>query len=175
MTRAHVSRITPNEFGYPGVPNSSCDSVTTKIEDNLNVIIDVEVQSTHTFDLNAQDAMFHASFKHEIKKEGAPSREGGAGEFRKKVMNVYRDFDVRTIQKGFMRVYSRDKNGDLDEDLIPEASKEWYLDEASDVSNFETYVDDDEIHSDESSSDLLIETIQLQNDLLIETNNADIF
>ena len=123
------------------------------IRKDLNVDIDIEVQATHTFDLNAQDAMFHASFKHELKKEGPPSKKGGAGELRKKVMNVYKYFDTRAIQKGFMRAYSRDHMGDLNEDLIPEAFKEWYLDEESDVSDFDAYIEEDEVHTDESASE----------------------
>ena len=50
-----------NDFGYKGIPNSACNKVTEKIEKDLNVVIDVEIQPPHTFDLNAQDAMYHAS------------------------------------------------------------------------------------------------------------------
>ena len=58
-----------------------------------------------------------------------------------------------TIQKDFMRVHSRDHLGDHKEFLIPDAFKEWYPNEESDVSDFEVYVEEDEVHSDESSSE----------------------
>ena len=51
-----------NEFGYNGVPNAGCHKIVQKIETDLNVHIEIEIQPTHTFDLNAQDAMYHASF-----------------------------------------------------------------------------------------------------------------
>ena len=73
-------------------------------------------------------------------------------ELRKKVQKVYKSFDPRGIQKGFMRSYSRNELSDLDKTLIPSAFKDWYLDEESDVSDFETYVEDDEIHTEESDS-----------------------
>ena len=73
-------------------------------------------------------------------------------------MNVYKSFDTRTIQKRFMRAYSRNHLGDLDERLIPDKIKDWYLDEPSDVSDFEGYVEEDEVHTDESDSDESSET-----------------
>ena len=75
------------------------------------------------------------------------------GELLKKVQKVYKSFDPRAIQKGFMRSYSRNEFGHLDETLIPSAFKDWYLDKESDVSDFETYVEDDEVHTEESDSD----------------------
>ena len=52
-----------------------------------------------------------------------------------------------------MRSYSRNDFGDLDETLIPSAFKNWYLDKESDVSDFENYVEDDEVHTEISDSD----------------------
>ena len=43
--------------------------------------------------------------------------------------------------------------GDHNESLIPDAFKEWYPDEKSDVSEVEVYVDENEVHSDESPSE----------------------
>ena len=40
--------------------------------------------------LNAQDAMYHATFKSELRKEGPVSKKGGAAELRKKVQNIYK-------------------------------------------------------------------------------------
>ena len=61
-----------------------------------------------------------------------------------------------TSRKGpvdFMRAYSRNEVGDFDEGLIPKAIKDWYLDEESDVSDFEPYVESDEVHTDSESED----------------------
>ena len=72
-----------NEFGYDGIPNGACNKVAEKIQKDLNVIIDVDIQPTHTFDLNSQDAMYHALFKYDLEDEadeGALSKEGGVGE-----------------------------------------------------------------------------------------------
>ena len=57
---------------------------------------------------------------------------------------MYKSFDPRAIQKGFMRSYSRNELGHLDEKLIPSTIKDWYLDKESNVSVFKTYVEDDE-------------------------------
>ena len=89
----------------------------------------------------------------ELRKERPPSKDGSYSELRKKVQQVYKSFDPRAIQKGFMRSYSRNELGDLDETLIPSAFKDWYLEIESDVSDFETYVEDDEVHTVESDSD----------------------
>ena len=75
------------------------------------------------------------------------------GELLKKVQKVYKSFDPIGIQKGFMRFYSRNDFGDLDETLIPSIFKDWYLDEESDVSDFENYVEDDGVHTEEFDSD----------------------
>ena len=66
---------------------------------------------------------------------------------------MHKSFDLRATQKCFRRSYSRNELGDLDETLIPSAFKDWYLDEESNVSDFETYVEDDEVHTEESDSD----------------------
>ena len=80
-----------------------------------------------------------------MKNEDSPSKSRGAGELCKKVEKVYRNMNPQTIQKGFMRSYSRNEKGDLDESLIPESFTQWYLDEESDVSDFECYIEDDEV------------------------------
>ena len=41
-----------NEFGYRSVPNGACNKITEKLEKELNIFIDVEIQPTHTFDLS---------------------------------------------------------------------------------------------------------------------------
>ena len=93
--------------------------------------------------------MYHATFKSELRKEGPPSKDGGHSELLMKVQKVYKSFGSTAVQKDFMRSYSRNELGHLDETLIPSAFKDWYLDEESNVSDFETYVEDDEAHTEE--------------------------
>ena len=88
-----------------------------------------------------------------MKKEGAPSKEDGVTGMRKKVEKVFKNMCPRTIQKGFMRAYSRNEKGDLDESLIPNAFKEWYPDEESDVSDFESYIEEDEVHTESETEE----------------------
>ena len=70
-----------------------------------------------------------------------------------KVQKVYKSFGPTAIQKDFMRSYSRNALGHLDETLIPSAFKDLYLDEESNVSDFENYVEDDEVYTKECDSD----------------------
>ena len=52
---------------------------------------------------------------------------------------MYKSFGPTAVQKDFVRSYSRNELG--------------HLDEESNVSNFETYVEDDEVHTKECDSD----------------------
>ena len=52
---------------------------------------------------NAQDAMYHATFKSELRKEGPASKKGGAAELRKKVQNVYKGFIQELFKKASCR------------------------------------------------------------------------
>ena len=97
--------------------------------------------------------MYHATFKSELRKEGPPSKDGGHSELLMKVQKVYKSFGSTAVQKDFVRSYSRNELGHLDKTLIPSAFKDWYLDEESNVSNFETYVEDDEVHTKQCESD----------------------
>ena len=72
------------------------------------------------------------------------------GELLKKVQKMYKSFDPRAIQKGFMRSYSRNEFGHLDKTLIPSAFNTWTKNLT--FSDFETYVEDDEVHTEESDS-----------------------
>ena len=78
--------------------------------------------------------MYHATFKSELRKKGPPSKDGGHSELLMKVQKLYKSFGSTAVQKDFMRSYSRNELGDLDEE--------------SDVSDFETYVEDDEVHTE---------------------------
>ena len=69
--------------------------------------ISVEIQPTHTFDFNAQDALFHAELKRQLLKERVPKNNDDLQEnFLKSVWKI----TERSIQRGFMRVCSRDAN-----------------------------------------------------------------
>ena len=91
-----------------------------EIELDYAVDMAIEVQPTHTFDLNAQDAFFHGRLKQELRDQGLPKTNEEAKSHLKIAVSNISD---RAIQKGFMRAYSRNKAGDEDPELIPEAFK----------------------------------------------------
>ena len=95
-----------------------------KICDDYNADIKVHIQPNHRYDLNAPDAGIH-----NVLKGGIRNRRPA-----KTVQHLKRDIrlasaDVlhhRTIQNAFKKAYSRDKNGDVDESMIPTKIMAWY-------------------------------------------------
>ena len=69
------------------------------------------------------------------------SNEGGVAEVQQKVHKEFKEFELRSIQRGFIRSYSRNHLGVLDNTLVPAAFTELYLDEASDASDFDPYIE----------------------------------
>ena len=119
-----------------------------EIEFAYAVDLNVQIQPTHTFDLNAQDALYHAEAKMQIRNQGFPKNNA---ELSEKCVIPVRNISQPTIQCGFMRAYSRDLNGDIDESPIPESISAWYEDDFSEdecVSE-DLNVDSDECHTDD--------------------------
>ena len=77
------------------------------MEWDFAVDISVEIQSTHTFDFNAQDALFHAELKRQLLEEGFPKNND---DLQQKFKNSVSRITERSIQRGFMRACSRDAN-----------------------------------------------------------------
>ena len=132
-----------NEFGYLGVLNTKSSTFLNQIEQDFNIKARAEVQFTHGFDVNAQDAQYHSSLKFELKNGPMPKNNDELQILFDEA--VERTNQPRTIQKGFIRAYRRDKYGDRNDSLIPQDIMDWYS--------------DDELSSDsDASADLNIET-----------------
>ena len=61
-----------NAFGYRGVPTNAFKELLREIEFAYAVNLDVQIQPTHTFDFNAQDALYHGELKRQIRNQGFP-------------------------------------------------------------------------------------------------------
>ena len=96
------------------------------MELDLAVDISVEIQPTHTFDFNTQDALYHSALKRQIRKQGFPKNNE---ELKEKFNKAVAQIDERRIQRGFIRAYSRDKKGDEDSSLVPLSLSAWYEDD----------------------------------------------
>ena len=138
-----------NDFGYKGVPTNAFRDLLDEMELDFAVDISVEIQPAHTFDFNAQDALFHAELKRQLLKEGFPKNND---DLQQKFKTAVSRITERSIQRGFMRAYSRDAKGDENSSLVPLSLSAWYENDepstdegASDDLN----IDSEEIHTDE--------------------------
>ena len=112
-----------------GLLQKKTKEVLKEISDEYQVKIDVEIQPTHSYDFNAPHALINSSIKKEMRsKKPAQTFEHLKRDFEKAVEEVCHS---RTIQRSFIRAYSRDANGDVDTNLIPSQLLDWYSDEDS--------------------------------------------
>ena len=122
------------------------------IETQFAVDIEVDIQPTHTFDFNAQDALYHAELKRLLRKQGFPRSND---DLEDKVTDAVNSIFLNAIQRGFMRAYSRDENGDEDPSFIPESITDWYSDEEMSSEKWalaDANVDSEEVYTDEEGS-----------------------
>lgn len=112
------------QFGYKGILRPKSRILFDTFEKNYNIKIKAEVQFTHGFDVNAQDTMFHAALKLELKNGKMPKNSDHLQILFKAAAK--RASNPRTIQKGFVRAYSRDQNGDKDLTMVPQELNDWY-------------------------------------------------
>ncbi len=106
------------------MPTKKLEQMCMQICDAYNMDINVHIQPNHRYDLNAPDAGIH-----NVLKGGIRNRRRA-----KTVEHLKRDIRVaaadmlhhRTVQNAFKKAYSRDKNGDVDETLIPSEIMAWY-------------------------------------------------
>ena len=136
------------QFGWKWIWLSWCSyqrfkELLKEIEFEYAVELSVEIQPTHTFDLNAQDALYHAEAKRQIRLQGFPKNNE---DLVQKCKAAFRKISLDSIQRGFMRAYSRDADGNVDESIIPESISGWY---DADISEDEGASDDLNIDSDE--------------------------
>lgn len=133
-----------NKFGYLGVATKKTKQILQEIGDEYQVKIEAEIQPTHSYDFNAPDALIHSAIKREMRsKKPAQTFSQLERDFKKAVKDVCH---ARTIQRSFVRAYSRDAKGDIDTTLIPSQLLDWYSDE--EMSDGEENSDDIEWDSD---------------------------
>ena len=122
-----------------------------EIEADFAVHIMIEIQPTHTFDFihfNVQGAMYHAELKRQMRKHRLPANDD---ELKKVFQEAADQISLDTIQRGFLRAYSKDENGDEDTSFIPKSLEGWYEEEISSDEDPEEdlNIDSEEVHTDE--------------------------
>ena len=137
-----------NDFGYKGVSSNALRDMLDDIQNDYAVDIEVEIQPTHTFDLNAQDALYHSELKRLLRQKGLPR---GDNDLKNKFQDAVSKISLDSIQRGFIRAYSKNEEGSEDSSLIPDSLEGWYEDDISsdeDVTD-DINVDSEEIHTDD--------------------------
>ena len=118
-----------------------------EIEADFAVHIMIEIQPTHTFDFNAQDTMYHAELKRQMRKHRLPAKDD---ELKKVFQEVVDQISLDTIQRGFLRAYSKNENGDEDTPLIPKSLERRYEEDiSSDEDPEDLNIYSEEFHTDE--------------------------
>ena len=113
-------------FGYRGVPTVDAGLLLDEIAEDYGVFIGMIIQPTHRFDFNAPDALYHSVVKRRLRQYPFPlCQEHIIRDYARAVAEVSTD---RVIQRSFWRAHRRDENGDVDETLIPDDIKAWYVD-----------------------------------------------
>ena len=111
-----------------------------EIAADYGVFIGMIIQPTHRFDFNAPDALYHSVVKRRLRQYPFPlCQEHILRDYAKAVPEVSTD---RVIQRSFWRAHRRDENGDVDEDLIPEDIKAWYVDSSDEEETVSEYESD---------------------------------
>ena len=95
-----------NDFGYKGVSSNALRDMLDDIQNDYAVDIEVEIQPTHTFDFNAQDALYHSELKRLLRQEGLPR---GDNDLKNKFQDAVNKISLDSIQRGFIRAYSKTK------------------------------------------------------------------
>ena len=93
-----------NDFGYKGVSSNALRDMLDDIPNDYAVDIEVEIQPTHTFDLNAQDALYHSELKRLLRQKGLPR---GDNDLKNKFQDAVNKISLDSIQRGFIRAYSK--------------------------------------------------------------------
>ena len=123
------------------------------IEAEFAVNIEVDIPPTHTFDFNAQDALYNSELKRFLKKQGFPKEQWC--DLEDKVTDAVNSISLNDIQRRFMRAYSRDENGDENPSLIPESITDWYSEKEMSSEEWtlaDANVDSEEVHTDEEGN-----------------------
>ena len=70
-----------------------------KIALDFAIDLSIEIQPTHTFDFNLQDALYHWAVKHGLRKQGFPK---GDIDLQNKFQTAVNNISLDTIQRGFL-------------------------------------------------------------------------
>ena len=137
-----------NDFGYKGVSSNALRDMLDDIQNDYAVDIEVEIQPSHIFYFNAQDALYHSELKRLLRQEGLPR---GDNDLKNKFQDAVNKISLDSIQRGFIRAYSKNEERSEDSSLIPDSLEGWYEDDISsdeDVTD-DINVDSEEIHTDD--------------------------
>ena len=113
------------------------------------ILFPIKIQPTHTFDFNDKDALFHAELKRQLLEEGFPKNND---DLQQKFKNSVSRITERSIQRCFMRAYSRDAKSDENSSLVPLSLSAWYENDepsADEGASDDLNIDSEEIHTDE--------------------------
>ena len=100
---------------YPGKPTVDANLLLQDVTDEYEVFIGVIVQSTHRFDFNACDALYHSVMKRCVRQYPFPlCQEHILRDYALAVKEVSTD---RLIQRSFWRAHRRNEKGDIDHSL----------------------------------------------------------
>ena len=113
-------------FGYKGLPTLDAKLLLEELATDYGTFIGMIIQPTHRFDFNGPDALYHSVVKRRLRQYPFPlCQEHILRDYSKAVEEVS---TPRVIQRSFWRAHRRDKNGDIDESLIPDDIRAWYVD-----------------------------------------------
>ena len=118
-------------FGYPGVPTIDAQLLLDEISGDYNVSIGMIIQPTHRFDFNASDARYHSVVKRRLRQYPFPLCQE----------HILRDYATVAAE---VRIYR-----DVDETLIPEDIKPWYVSSSDEEETVSESDGDVEIDSDD--------------------------
>jgi len=101
----------------------------------FGIFILLVIQPTHCFDVNGPDALKHSAQKRKMRPYPSPlCQEHIIRDFERACSEALTD---RLIQRCFVRALRRDKNGDIDRNLIPSDILAWYQDSEDEEDTFE--------------------------------------
>ena len=95
-----------------------------------------------------QDALYHSKLKRLLRQEGLPR---GDNDLKNKFQDAVNKISLESIQRGFIRAYSKNEERSEDSSLIPDSLEGWYEDDISsdEVVTDDINVDSEEIHTDD--------------------------
>ena len=97
-----------------------------KICEEYNVGCEVDIQDTHCFVFNAPDAGIHSVLKGGVRNLPRAKCVDHIKRDIELVVDAMQNNNPRIIQNAFVRAYERDRNGEINQSLIPAQILVWY-------------------------------------------------